>query len=95
MLESPTIRTNHQYRNLTYGYELTEKQRADFDYIDEEEIMSHDFLKYRGIVYDVGSFERSNVAGWDGQFCDSFFSAILIKFDPKDSDRVICALYLA
>jgi hypothetical protein len=89
------IRTNHQYRNLIFGYELTAKEREDFDYIDADDFDSHDFLRYRGNLYDVHEFECSNVDGWDGQFCDSFFSAILIKYEDGDMNRVKVGLALS
>jgi hypothetical protein len=80
--------TNYQYRNMVYGYELTPKERQDFDYIDADDFDSHDFFRYMGQIYDVNEAERSNVAGWDGQFTDTFFSAILIKLDPE-GDRIM------
>jgi hypothetical protein len=90
------IITNHQYRNLTYGYELSDKEKAEFDYIDEEEMDMHNFLRYRGEVIDFDEFLHSpNINGWDGIRGDSFFSGVVVKIDPQDSDRVMCGLYLA
>lgn len=91
--ETATIITNHQPRNLLYGYELTAKEREDFDYIDEDEFDTHAFFRYRGICYDFDDLERSNVKGWDGQHTDSFFSAVLVKV--VNDDQVICGLYLS
>lgn len=31
------ITTDHKFRNLLYGYELTEKERKDFDYLNWDE----------------------------------------------------------
>ena len=87
------IVTNNRPRNLVYGYELSEKERADFDYIEEEDFDSHDFFRYRGRIFDLSEAERTSVNGWDGQYVDSFYSAILIKL--VDDDQVICGLYLA
>ena len=39
------IITNNKPRQLIYGYELTDKQKQDFDYITD--IDSHDFVKYK------------------------------------------------
>lgn len=88
------IVTNNQWRNLTYGYELTAKERADFDYIDADDFDSHDFLRYKGQTYDVSEFELSNVKGWDGMHADSFFSGIVIKLSD-DGEQVKVGLYLA
>lgn len=89
------IRTNHHWRNLEYGYQLSPSERADFDYIDPEEFDSHDFLRYRGEIYDIEEFTASNVSGWDGMRADSFFSAILIRYDGDDMDRVQVGLALS
>lgn len=96
-LENPDpgrIVTNNQWRNLVYGYELSPKERKEFDYIPEEEFDSHDFVRYRGWTYDINEFERSNVKGWDGQHADSFYSAVLIRFSD-DLEQAIMGLYLA
>ena len=84
-----------------YGYELSEKERADFDYLNPEELDSRDFVRYKNHVYDTGEFMRvtAGVAncqreGWekfDGYFSDSFFSGVLIKY--IDSDNCIMATY--
>ena len=90
-----TLITDHKWRNLEYGYQLKPKERADFDYIDADDFDLHDFLRYRGVVYDVGEFEVTNVKGWDGQHVDSYFSAVLIRFGGGDHDRVQVGLWLA
>ena len=86
------IITNNQPRLLLYGYELTDKERQDFDYL--EDIDSHSFLKYKGFIYDVSEFmvvDNDYLKGWDGYSSDSYFSGILIKY--IDSDHVIVARY--
>lgn len=86
------IITNNQPRLLLYGYELTDKERQDFDYL--EDIDSHSFLKYKGAIYDVSEFmivDNDYLKGWDGYSSDSYFSGILIKY--IDSDHVIVARY--
>ena len=87
------IITNNQPRQLIYGYELTEKQRQDFDYL--EDIDGNNFVKYKGNIYDVSEFmsthNMDSLKGWDGYSSDSFFSGILIKY--IDSDTVIVGRY--
>ena len=86
------IITNNQPRLLLYGYELTDKERQDFDYL--EDIDSHSFLKYKGAIYDAGEFmivDNDYLKDWDGYSSDSYFSGILIKY--IDSDHVIVARY--
>jgi hypothetical protein len=97
------IITNHQYRDLIYGYELSESERADFDYV--EDIDSHSFFKYRGVVYDPGEFaptphneparqDLNVLSDWHGYQPDSFFSGIVIKYSD-DYESVKVGLYLS
>lgn len=81
-----TIRTNHHYRNLLYGYELTPKERADFDYI-EDDLDSHEFVRYAGRVLALSEAMLTSVSGWDGQWDDTVFSCILVKYS-EDGEQV-------
>lgn len=95
------IKCNNKPRQLVYGYELSEKERADFDYLTEEELDTRDFVRYKGHVYDVAEFMRIEAGivncqreGWkkfDGYFSDSAFSGVLIKY--IDSDNYVMATY--
>ena len=96
---SLTIITNHHERDFIYGYELPESVRADFDYLDADEIDFHDFIKYRGVYYDPGEFMRCNgvidpdFTGWHGYAPDSFFSGVLIRYSD-DCERYTIATYM-
>jgi len=80
---------------IIYGYELTAKQKKDFDYYSEEEIDDQTFFKYRGNVYDFGEFTSTHNTMWgncpdwmkdfDGYTNDSFFSGILIRYFREDN----------
>ena len=89
------IRTNHQPRNLTDAYELSAKERAEFDYLDWAAIDAGEdsatFVRYLGRLYDVGEFLRSDGFGefWHGADTDTFFSATLIHLCADDNDKVI------
>ena len=87
------IMTNNKPRQLIYGYELTDKQKQDFDYI--EDIDSHDFVKYKNNIYDLSEFMRvennDSLKGWEGYSSDSYFSGTLVKY--IDSDTVIMGWY--
>lgn len=83
--------TNNKPRQTIYGYQLTDKQKQDFDYIDD--IDNHDFVMYKGNVLDVNEFMRvdnnsEHFKDWDGYSSDSFFSGTLIKY-CDDTDYVI------
>lgn len=87
------IMTNNKPRQLIYGYELSDKQKQDFDYI--EDIDSHDFVKYKNNIYDLSEFMRvennDSLKGWEGYSSDSYFSGTLVKY--IDSDTVIMGWY--
>ena len=96
------IKCNNVPRNLIYGYELSDKERAEFDYIESEEFETHEFFRYKGRAYALDDFMLidANIAphpqrdGWenfDGYASDSCFSGVLVKY--VDSDRVIAATY--
>lgn len=96
---SLTIITNNHERDVLYGHELTDAERAEFDYIDWEaekrgEILS-EFVRYKGELYDLHDMERSNVPGWDSMVTDTFFSAVLFRWpregrDGIDGEHIIC-----
>jgi hypothetical protein len=94
-----TIKTNNQFRNTLYGYELTAKERAEFDYLTDEEIQDRSFVRYRGWCYDLSEFMRCNLNGsfpewanWDGYSSDSAFSGVLVKYSA-DFEQVKLATY--
>ena len=102
-----TIITNHQPRLTMYGYELTDAERKEFDYLDFTENgdgWSATFVRYKNWVYDVCEFMRISDdapfnAGvyksdrWDGYESDSFFSGVLCRFPENDDDYVIMGTY--
>ena len=98
------IITNNKPRQLTYGYELSEREKVEFDYINPDDFDSHDFIRYKGNVYDPDEFmridkciaphpQREGWENWDGYMSDTFFSGILVKY--VDSYSVIMATYYA
>ena len=92
---------NNKPRKFIYGYELSDKERRAFDYLAPEDLDVHEFVRYKGCLYDTGEFMRvtHSVAncqreGWeefDGYFSDSFFSGVLIKY--INSDNCVMASY--
>ena len=81
------IITDHKPRAIVYGYELTKKQRANFDWIPCDEIDSHCFIKYKRAVYSLSEFMKSPIPFFDGFTADSYFSGVGIRF--VDSETVI------
>jgi hypothetical protein len=93
-----TIRTNNAPRDLLCWHDLTTRERAEFDYIDDPESCGNQFFRYRGCVYDSSEFMSvSNMpfrGKWDGYHSDSYFSGILIRL-VDDCERVICGTYFS
>jgi hypothetical protein len=81
--------TNNRARDLLSFYELTEEQRAEFDYLDdEEEHYSLRFFMFRGMVWDAHEFERSDMTSYDGVQGQSYFDAVAIRY-VEDQQRVV------
>ena len=84
------IITNNQPRDLISWYDLTEKEQADFDYIEDGEFSG---FRYKGQVYDLGEFMRcpdsvNDFSDWNGISYDTFFSGVLVKY-TNDFESVI------
>ena len=95
------IITNNVPRNILYGYELTEKEREEFDYLDKEELEWHSFLRYKGMIYDldeffaVSEYQNDPFKEWDGYQSNSYFSGILVKYVPSDCEEIIVGRYMS
>ncbi len=95
------IITNYQPRNTLYYYELTPKERKEFDYLDTPEKQDDTvFFRYKNNTYDLNEFMRTpkdtEISGWDGYHGDSYFSGILVKWVKNtDYEQVIVGLYLS
>lgn len=93
-----TIITNNHARDIIY--ELTEAEKAEFDWIDfEVEDENYTFFRYRGQAYCLSEFMRiekyhpnPEFAEWHGYMSDTFFSGIVIKF-TADYDQIIVGHY--
>ena len=82
-----TIKTNNVPRDLISAFELSGAQytklRAEFDYLDDADFDSAMFFEYRGQVYALADFMRTEgdllAQGWQGILTDTFFSGIVVK----------------
>ena len=80
------ITTNRHWNSFLYGFELTDTQKSDFDYLDD--IDSHEFISYRGMIIDPSEVFpiddtmrlHADFGDWHGYQSDSFFSGIVIKY---------------
>lgn len=90
------IITNNVPRDILDGMQLTDKEREEFDYLNwpaiEEGTDSASFFRYKGEVYDLGTFMRYGTDGWDGIANWSFSNGLLVKY-VNDYESVIVAYY--
>ncbi len=71
MYDEMEIKTNHQSRPLLDWWDLTEKEKKEFDYIDNEEdsmcppichillFPTCRFFRYKGVIYDIKEFQTT------------------------------------
>jgi hypothetical protein len=97
---SVTIKTNHQWRELVYRYDVPDEiLKSQFDYQDPENILDG-FFKYRGYWYHIDSFMTvqrdapSEFKDWSAYASDSYFSGVVIKFS-KDCERIKVGTYFS
>lgn len=92
------ICTNNKPRDILHACQLTEKELAEFDYIEGESQDFASFFRYKGNVYDLGEFMRCpsgfQFEGWSGYHSDSFFSGILINY-CNNFEQVIVGHYFS
>lgn len=92
------IRTNNIPRNFIDDYQLSEKEREEFDYLDWEKIDNGEdsatFFRYKGRLYDLGEFVRTpkSLKPWHGVHWDSAFSGVLIRMVD---DQIIVGQYFS
>lgn len=96
-MSNVTVITNNVPRDVLWGLELSEKERAEFDYLNPDELDYATFFRYKGEVYDLGEFMRidepvsSIFKGWDGYSSDSFFSGVLVRY--VDDGQIVVGRY--
>ena len=91
------VTTNNVPRLLIDGYELTEREAVEFDYVDDVSELT--LVRYKGQLYDIGEFmhapEELKAQGWNGYSPDTYFSGTVIRLLDNDSDHVIIGQYFA
>jgi len=75
---------NREIVDLITLEDLTERERADFDYVDaESEGGELRLFRYLGAVYDLNEFMRPTdpavAAEWHGFQADTYFSGVVVK----------------
>jgi hypothetical protein len=87
------IKTNNKFRDILRAYDLTEREREEFDYYTVDELDDAMFFRYKGDVFDLGEFMRCParvppayapiLTEWDGYMSDSYFSGVVIRYDDN------------
>ena len=88
------IKSDRKWHNFKDWAELTDKQKAELDYIKDE---YESVLVYRGHPYALCDFMRPDSGlfpGWDGYSSDSFFSGVVIKISG-DGDQYQIGTYIS
>ena len=93
------IITNNQPRFILHARELSAKELAEFDYMDDEEKEFAQFFRYKGVVYDFGEFivvgnntMSGKLSQWHAYRSDSFFSGLVVKY-TDDCESIIVGRY--
>ena len=81
------ITTNNQARDLISAFELNgaqySKLRKEFEWMDDAEFESAMFFNYRGQIYALADFIRTEgdlmAKGWQGIMNQSYFDGLLVK----------------
>jgi hypothetical protein len=100
------IITNGHRRPIIYGWELTEEERREFDWLDNCDTLSWDdaeFFRYKGWLYCLSDIMRVDKHSpfypeWDGYESHDFAGGIVIKYPREDwgiedTEHVIVGCY--
>ena len=109
MTDTTTVRTNNVPRDILDASELTQKERAEFDYLDWDALAegndSASFFRYRGTVYDLGEFSADygitrgaglpeHLSKWDAYMSVHAFCAIVVRY-ANDFESVVVGKVLS
>jgi hypothetical protein len=98
-MDELTIKTNHNWRNFSYRYEVPKKVLEDqFDYQDPNDVIDG-FFKYRDYWYHLDMFMRiennsnDEFSKWHGCHNDSFFSGVLIRVSDDGEQYQVATFF--
>ncbi len=104
-LDETIVKTNRVPREVLNAWDLTLKERNQFDFIDWRAVDAgnddHAFFRYRGELHYLGDFMRWAAMStteaptwmdqWDGYRADSFSDGLLVRW--AEADRVVVGSY--
>ena len=92
------ITTNNKPRAILYGYELTEKEYQDFDYLGEyqsDDMQMAQFIRYRNELYYLGDFVRIEKPGQrTSHFTHTDYDGSLSKWDGILTDSYFSGIVI-
>lgn len=90
-----TVKSNNIPRAVVRGYELTDKEKAEFDYYAPDELDNALFFRYNGDVYDTGEFllAPESLKPWHGYSSFGYFNGIVIKYTDEMENVVVGAYH--
>lgn len=90
------IISNNQPRWTIQGYELSDEEAKEFDYLEGDRLHESTFFRYRGQLYDLGEAvltpNSAEFKDWDGYYNETIFSGVLVKI-VDGGDAVIVGRY--
>jgi hypothetical protein len=104
------ITTNNVPRDVIDAWQLTAKEREEFDYLNwraiDEGCDSASFVRYKGDLHDLGEFSGDwgimkgsglpdSLAGWHAYRSDSVSTATVIRYVDDDFGRVVVGYAVA
>ena len=95
-----TVKTNNVPRDLISAFELPtvkySELRKEFDYLDDADFESAMFFNYRGQVYALAEFLRTEgdllAQGWQGICNQTYFSGLVVKI-VQSCERIVVGRY--
>ena len=82
------IKTDHKWKNLLYFCDLTEEEKKELDWIQED---TAPVFRYRGSVYSLDEFERTDnlfPKPWQGFLNHTYSSGIVVEIMDAEQYRV-------
>ena len=90
------VKGKHKYYAISW-YDLPEKVKGDFDYLENDQKMDERFIKYKGYYYDsydmMGCNGIVDMGDWDAYHGESYFSGILLKYSHVDDCYRMASYY--
>jgi len=95
-----TVKTNNVPRDLVSAFELPPMKyselRKEFDYLEDADFDNAMFFEYRGQVYALADFIRTEGDilrdGWQGILGETYFSGIVVKI-IESCERIVVGRY--